>query len=66
MLQNLCLLVISTELWLILAFCNLLFGPLIGHNHISVPLPFHNVSSILDAFNSSNHIVNSCMQSAFL
>ena len=41
-----------------------ILGPLIGQMHISTQLQFRNFCFLLDAFNSNNHIVNSCMRAA--
>ena len=41
-----------------------ILGPLIGQRHISTQLPFRNFCFLLDAFNSNNHIVKSCIRSA--
>ena len=41
-----------------------ILGPLIGQRQISAQLEFRNFCFLLDAFNSSNHIVKYCMQSA--
>ena len=38
-----------------------ILGPLIGQRHISTQLQFRNFCILLDAFNSNNHIVKSCM-----
>ena len=41
-----------------------ILGLLIGQRHISTQLQFRNFCFLLDAFNSSNHIVKSCMRAA--
>ena len=42
-----------------------ILGPLIGQRqHISAQLQFRNFCFLFDVFNSSNHIVKSCMQSS--
>ena len=41
-----------------------MFGPLIKQNNLRVQLEFHNFQLLLNAFNSTNDIVKTCIQSA--
>ena len=53
---NCCIYHLKTHTWIL--------GPLIGQMHISTQLQFRNFVFLLDAFNSNNHIVKSCMRAA--